>query len=125
MILATLQHVLESGVDVNAPIAGCIGTNALYAAAWTGRVEAIRWLLANGAGVNYRASGGTVLMRAAIHGHLDAVKALVEAGANPDADIDGLTAADLVKGTEHEDVFNYLQSVGKKAIKKVPPRKKE
>lgn len=54
----------------------------------------------------------TALMYAAQNGHLDTVKFLILAGANPDVkDREGKTALELAGENRHDDVVDYLKSI--------------
>ena len=80
-----VDRLLKAGVSANTT--GPLGETALHLCALTGKPEAVRVLLANGATVdtieNWR--GQTPLMWAAAEGHGDAMKMLIEAGADVNA----------------------------------------
>jgi ankyrin repeat protein len=80
-----VQRLLKAGVSANTT--GPLGETALHLCARTGQPEAVRALLAGGALVdpieNWR--GQTPLMWAAAEGHGDAMKVLIEAGADVNA----------------------------------------
>ncbi|MBI5970799.1 MAG: ankyrin repeat domain-containing protein [Deltaproteobacteria bacterium] len=91
-------------------VAGCAGS--LFKAAGDGDVAAIKSLVASGEGIN--AFDGmiylyTPLMAAAIKGKMDAVKTLLELGADPLAeDDDGFTAAKLARKRGHTEIADIL-----------------
>jgi ankyrin repeat protein len=80
-----VERLLKAGVKANTT--GPLGETALHLCARTGKPDAVRLLLANGALVdpieNWR--GQTPLMWAAAEGHGDAMKVLIEAGADVNA----------------------------------------
>ena len=80
-----VERLLKAGVSANTT--GPLGETALHLCARTGRPEAVRVLLTNGARVdtieNWR--GQTPLMWAAAEGNVDAMKMLIEAGADVNA----------------------------------------
>lgn len=77
-----VELLLKAGADPNTTLPG--GETVLMTAARTGRVEAVRSLIAHDALVNSREprSGQTALMWAAAEGNAEAVEALLKAGAN-------------------------------------------
>ena len=80
-----VDRLLKAGVSANTT--GPLGETALHLCARTGKPEAIRVLLANGATVDTIEDwrGQTPLMWAAAEGHGDAMKVLIEAGADVNA----------------------------------------
>ena len=82
---AVVERLLKAGVSANTT--GPLGETALHLCARTGKPEAIRVLLTNGARIdtieNWR--GQTPLMWAAAEGNVDAMKMLIEAGADVNA----------------------------------------
>jgi ankyrin repeat protein len=80
-----VERLLKAGVSANTT--GPLGETALHLCARTGRPEAVRVLLTNGARIdtieNWR--GQTPLMWAAAEGNVDAMKMLIEAGADVNA----------------------------------------
>jgi ankyrin repeat protein len=84
--------LLEAGADPS--VRGICGRNALHHAAMLGVVAAIPALVAHGANVNARTDVDnltTPLMEAAMFGHVQAVRSLLELGADPSL----LDAADM------------------------------
>ena len=80
-----VERLVKAGVSANTT--GPLGETALHVCARTGKPEAVRILLTNGARVdtieNWR--GQTPLMWAAAEGNVDAMKMLIEAGADVNA----------------------------------------
>ena len=80
-----VERLIKAGVSANTT--GPLGETALHLCARTGKPEAVRALLAHGAIVdtieNWR--GQTPLMWAAAEGHGDAMKVLIEGGADVNA----------------------------------------
>ncbi len=86
------------------------GREALHHAASHGEVE---WLLLAGANVNAMDNkANTPLLFAAQDGHLDAVVALLRAGASGIGNSDGETPALRAAQGDHEDVFSALVEHG-------------
>jgi hypothetical protein len=86
--VAKLSKWLAMGADVNAPAAGWPygKQTALSAAAESGRLDAARWLLDHGAGVDGHSPGQVTPIHLAIKtGHLDVVALLLRHGAEFDA----------------------------------------
>ena len=101
------EHVLEVTENM-IWVAG--GGPPLYHAAFFGKPEALKILIANGADVNQPgAYGYTPLMAAARHGDLECVKLLLTAGADPNQlSSAGYTALDLAKNDEADLVVELL-----------------
>jgi ankyrin repeat protein len=82
---AIVERLLKAGVSANTT--GPLGETALHVCARTGKPEAVKALIARGATVdtieNWR--GQTPLMWAAAEGHADAMRVLIEAGADVNA----------------------------------------
>ncbi len=74
------------------------GMTPLGMVAFDGKIRLIRWMLAHGAGVDFRsANGRTPLMWAAVDGRTRAAEVLLDAGADVHAaDAEGMTALHLV-----------------------------
>ena len=82
---SVVEALVKAGAD--ARFTGPEGETALMIASRTGRVEAVRVLLAHGADVNAKERwyGQTALMWAAAENHAAVVQALIDAGATIDA----------------------------------------
>jgi len=84
----------------------------LYMASFYGFPECIRVLLQNGASIDYKSSTGqTPLMKAVGSGNTDAVRLLIDMGADSSIRSDGnLTALDIAKFISNSDCISILES---------------
>ncbi|MCL7034495.1 hypothetical protein MKW94_018522, partial [Papaver nudicaule] len=82
----TVRYLLEKGANADATIPG--NYTPLHYAAKTGDTNIVTSLLSRGARVDVASMSGTALLAAAAGGHRDAVKVLLDHGANPNADSD-------------------------------------
>ena len=92
----TAQHILAlHSVEVSIDSPDEEGRTALFRAARSGCVNAVRELLQHDASVHSRsgAHGATPLHTAAWHGHLEVARRLVAAGADPEAESDNGVSA--------------------------------
>ncbi len=92
-----------------------VGTNDIWAAAFTGNTEALKQALADGADVNARnsQSGATLLITAAVAGHTKAVATLLEHGADINArGQDGGTALHAAAFFGHTETAKFLLEKG-------------
>jgi len=77
----TLELLSLRGIDVNVEVGGF---TPLMAAAYSGDLEAVTWLVEHGANVDARTEAGcTALNGAAVSGNAGVVKLLLERGADP------------------------------------------
>ena len=76
-----VNTILETGVDVN--YTNVFGITPLLWAAYHGKLEYVRSLLAHGAIVNIPNSNNSPLYEAASRGHIEVVKELLNRGADP------------------------------------------
>ncbi|SEG33887.1 Ankyrin repeat-containing protein [Nonomuraea solani] len=115
----TVGKLLASGADPNTASEGEEEGLALCAAAAWDRTEVADVLLAAGADVNGRESGGwTALLWAAANGHAAVAKALIEAGAETDtANDDGDTPLSLAARRGALGVVQVLLEAGADAGK--------
>ncbi|MCL7032573.1 hypothetical protein MKW94_023718, partial [Papaver nudicaule] len=81
--LDTVRYLLENGA--NADASNDANYTPLRCAAETGDTKIITLLLSRGARVDIASRSGTALQEAAFNGHRDAVKVLLDRGANPNA----------------------------------------
>ena len=83
--LAAIERHVQGGADING-IDPAFGQTPLVWAALVGQLEAVDWLLQNGAAVNGRTrDGGTPLHAAAFLGRVEVAKLLLQHGADPEA----------------------------------------
>jgi len=108
---AVTEYFVAHGADVNAAAINGTGYTALTGAVASGHTEIVAWLLARGAGANYRYGPGySPLLTAAANGHLDIVKLLLEHGADLLARTDdGQTALSLAEARGHQPVAEFLR----------------
>lgn len=86
-----------------------VGYTPLSAAAGSGWLQCVTYLLAQGADPEI----GTPVRRAAGHGYLEIVKLLVEAGANVNQGSPrDPSALDMAEGAGHDEVASYLRAHG-------------
>jgi ankyrin repeat protein len=78
-----MELFVQRGAEVNQ--ANRLGETALMHAAWKGRLDAVRWLLAHGARVNANAMQWSALHYAVFAGNAEVAALLVEKGADIDA----------------------------------------
>ena len=83
--LAAIERHLQDGADIDG-INPAFGQTPLVRAALVGQLEAVDWLLQNGAAVNGRTKdGGTPLHAAAFLGRVEVAKLLLQHGADTEA----------------------------------------
>jgi ankyrin repeat protein len=95
----------------------------IYRAAENGHLEVVRWLLDQGAKVNFLVDGQVrciALTRAIAGGYLDVVKLLAERGAEVNSRPAERTALDLALMYQQSDIADYLLSVGAKRAAELP-----
>ena len=111
-----MKLMLVIGADVHShscPYRTCL--TPIESAAWTGHNNAVRFLLDRSADVNAASHNGTTaLMAAAYHGHVETVKLLLAAGANPNAERDEDTALKFAKEQGHGEIVASLRAAGAK-----------
>ena len=107
-----MQLLHFAGANVNSRGNCCM---PLYLAAGEGRLEAVRYLLDQGADVNAREQfGDTALTEAVFNGQLAAVKELLLRGADINAIADGSTALDIALNRNHSAIADLLKHRGAK-----------
>ena len=83
----------------------------LYQAAAEGSLEIIQLLIAGGADVNQCTAAGTALAIACAYEHIDIVRYLVQAGANPAlADKSGASAISISIGYDSSDLLSAIKA---------------
>lgn len=101
-----------SGADINARGNCCM---PLYLAAGEGKIDAVRYLLNEGADVNAREKfGGTPLTEAAFHGHLNVVNELLFHNADVNAISREGTALDMAARKHYLRIAELLEHHGAK-----------
>ena len=102
------------GAEINAVAKSGTGYTALTGAVAGSHASLAKWLLENGADVNYRyAKGHSPLLEAAANGKLEIVKMLVAHGADPHMRTEGgKNALDFAQERGHQEVAEYLRRLG-------------
>lgn len=132
--LAMIQVLVELGLDINEPPRiETPGTppnpyfqpeGPIVGAASRGHLEVVRWLLDQGAKINYVVHDKRrclPLEFAAMNGHLEVVKLLVERGADLVSSPGYKNAVTLAEESGWYDVRDYLRSVGMRTRRESTP----
>jgi uncharacterized protein len=108
------RYLHGKGAEINAVATNGTGYTALTGAVASSHAALAKWLVENGADVNYRyAKGHSPLLEAAANGKLEIVKMLVEHGADPQMRTDGgKNALNFAEERDHKEVTDYLRVVG-------------
>ena len=110
--LHRMRMLQMTGVNVNSRDACC---SPLFLAAGEGRLNAVQYLLDQGADVNARERGGrTALTEAAFSGSNPVIKELILRGADVNAVSDAGTALDVATQANHAPVIDLLKYYGGK-----------
>ena len=109
-----MRYLHGNGAEINAVTTNGTGYNALTGAVASSHAALAKWLVENGADVNYRyAKGHSPLLEAAANGKLEIVKMLVEHGADPQMRTDGgKNALNFAEERGHKEVAEYLRGLG-------------
>lgn len=108
--LEIVELLLTAGADVNQ---GAGSATPLLAACGEGRADIVKFLLDKGADAKLARNSLTPLHRAAEKGCLECAKLLIAAGADNNAlTSEGTPALHLARSGGHQDVADYLVSVG-------------
>jgi ankyrin repeat protein len=114
--LPALKALIEAGNPADTPIQyGPKGITPLMKAAWEGRADVAKYLIAQGANVNALSTDGedTPLAQAATRGYDDVVEILLKAGANAKAkNKNGYAALGAALFNGHLDVADQLLAAG-------------
>jgi len=109
--------LLQRGMDINT--ADPAGNTLLMIAARNNNIELVRFLSANRAGVNRRNRfGDTAILLAAIRGHLEASKLLMESGALIDPG--GWNVLHYASFAESDEVLRWALGLGLDLNRKAP-----
>lgn len=99
------------GADID--LANALGETAIMHAAWKGRIEAVRWLLAHGARTNGGPLRWSALHYAVFAGHMDVATLLLEKGADINArSPNGSSVLMMAVYEGREDMARWLLSRG-------------
>jgi hypothetical protein len=110
--LKEMRLLHMAGVNVNSSGSCC---SPLFLAAGEGRLDAVRYLLDQGADVNAREYGGrTALTEAAFSGNAPVIKELLLRGADMNAVSDAGTPLDVAMQTNHATAIDLLKHYGAK-----------
>ncbi|MEM7128252.1 MAG: sigma-70 family RNA polymerase sigma factor [Chloroflexota bacterium] len=104
--MTVLQLLIDHGADVNARS----GEKGIPPLSWA-RNDYVKFLLDQGADVNGKSDDGTsALHQAADYGAINKIRILIEHGADKLAkNKSGVTALDVARLKQHDEVANYLQ----------------
>jgi len=110
--LRRMQVLYFAGAKINSRGSCCL---PLFLAVGSGKAEAVRYLLDQGADVNAREQfGQTPLTEAAFHGNIAVIKELLLRGADVNAIADEGTALDVAIKTNNAAVTDLLKHHGGK-----------
>lgn len=122
-----LAMLVSHGLDINFTVSTGLSSRPLWHAATRNHLAALRWLLANGAKVNYLCLSGNKppscpeVAGAILGGHQEAVRLLVEAGAVLDVpDNTERTPLDWALGYGYPAIVDYLHSKGALTARELP-----
>ena len=111
--VAQIENLTAQGFDVNT--GNEVGVTPIIVAAGM-NVEVVKLLIAKGARVNAKTSGGyTALMSAALNGQKEVVRVLLDNGADPTPkDTSNRTAIKYASEKNHKDIVDLLKQAGAK-----------
>lgn len=110
--LELLHTVIDRNIEqINQVVDPELELNALQLASMLGRQQILEYLRDRGAELNTQGKGGnTALMLAVVHQQINAIKMLVESGADLDLTDDyGYTALDKATNRGYDNIIEYLQ----------------
>jgi len=111
-----VTFLLEKGADVDI-VGGRYARTALMEAAGAGNTVIIKQLVEKGADINAKDhESSTPLFFACMYGHVEAVRLLIELGANPNVEAAGLgrTPMSLAETNGHTEIVQILKDAGAK-----------
>ena len=115
--MRSMRLLQMAGAQVNSPGTCC---TPLLLAAGEGRLDAVRYLLDQGADVNVRDERGrSALTEAAFNGNASVIKELILRGAQLNALSDEGTALDIAVNTKHAEAIELLKHYGAKGASDV------
>ncbi|WP_254508211.1 ankyrin repeat domain-containing protein [Anatilimnocola floriformis] len=123
--LDVIKFLISTGVDINEPansdsVASPEGV--VYRAAADGHLEVVRWMLDQGAKINFNVHGKTrcyALIHAAREGNLPMVQLLLEKGAATNSCWAEMTPLDHAIDSGSDEVIQILRSNGAKQAKEL------
>jgi ankyrin repeat protein len=109
-----VRYLHGKGADINSVATNGTGYTALTGAINGGHAGIAKWLVENGADLNYRyAKGYSPFLAAAANGQLEILKMLFSRGADPNARTDdGKNALNFAEERKHDAVADYLRGLG-------------
>lgn len=91
------------------------GHTPLHMAARSGHTPMAAFLLDSGADIEHRSNKGrTPLYQAVIGGHADTVRLLLKRGADPNVSVDGVSALELAKREDRDEIVELLRQAQEK-----------
>ena len=108
--LKSVLRLISAGADMN--IEAADGWRCIHFAAKNGDKKLLSWLLGSGgSGATVSSRGGVQPLHiAATYGHLEAVKTLLAAGADPEVEVGGLKARSWALRGGHAKVVELIES---------------
>ena len=103
-----MQRCLKLGADINASTNEAFNKSPLFAASGAGKLEAVQWLIENGADINAAHGRQTALRQAVYYDHVEIVEYLLGNGADPNLVFNSMNDTALyVAATKHTHWRSY------------------